>query len=73
MTPATYRQGGAGMNIRYTIVSLSLGRLLVAATGRGICALSLGHFDIRLEAALRAEDPRGDICRDRNGLQEWWE
>jgi AraC family transcriptional regulator of adaptative response/methylated-DNA-[protein]-cysteine methyltransferase len=71
MTPATYRQGGSGMNIRYTIVSSPLGRLLVAATGRGISALYLGQFDARLEAELQTEYPRADICRDRNGLAGW--
>jgi AraC family transcriptional regulator of adaptative response/methylated-DNA-[protein]-cysteine methyltransferase len=29
MTPATYRQGGAGMRLNYTIVDSPLGRLLV--------------------------------------------
>ena len=39
MTPATYSQGGAGMQINYTVVSSPLGRLLVGATTRGISAL----------------------------------
>ena len=42
MTPATYRRGGRGMDIAYTTVHSPLGRLLVAGTGRGICAVSLG-------------------------------
>ena len=42
MTPATYRQGGTGMQINYTIVGSPLGRLLVGATHRGISALYLG-------------------------------
>ena len=71
MTPATYRKGGAGMEIRYTIVSSPLGRLLVGATTRGISALYLGKEDRPLEAALRQEYPRAEICRDRTGMQEW--
>src|SRR5262249_14591088 len=39
MTPATYRRGGQEMCIRYTIVDCALGRLLVGATDRGICAV----------------------------------
>jgi AraC family transcriptional regulator, regulatory protein of adaptative response / methylated-DNA-[protein]-cysteine methyltransferase len=71
MTPATYRQGGAGMQINYTIVSSPLGRLLVGATQRGISALYLGKDDAALETALRREYPRAEISRDRNGLEGW--
>jgi AraC family transcriptional regulator, regulatory protein of adaptative response / methylated-DNA-[protein]-cysteine methyltransferase len=71
MTPAAYRQGGAGMEIHYTIVNSPLGRLLVGATDRGISALYLGKDDAPLEAALRTEYPRAKIHRERNGMQEW--
>ncbi len=73
MTPATYRQGGAGMQINFTIVSSPLGRLLVGATHRGISALYLGKDDAALQAALRKEYPRAEISRDRNGLEGWVE
>ena len=69
MTPATYRQGGAGMEIHYTIADSPLGRLLVASTSRGVSALYFGEFDARLEAALAKEYPRAEIRRDRNGLE----
>ena len=71
MTPATYREGGAGMEIRYTIANSPLGRLLVGATERGISAIYLGKDDAPLEAELRKEYPRAEIHRDRNGMQEW--
>lgn len=71
MTPATYRQGGAGMKIQYTIVGSPLGRLLVGATDRGISALYLGREDGSLENSLRKEYPRAEIERDRNGLEGW--
>jgi AraC family transcriptional regulator, regulatory protein of adaptative response / methylated-DNA-[protein]-cysteine methyltransferase len=71
MTPATYRQGGAGMKIHYTIISSPLGRLLVGATDRGISALYLGKDDRPLESSLRKEYPRAEIRRDRNGLEGW--
>jgi len=38
MTPTTYQRGGAGMHISYTIVDSPLGRLLVAATDKGVCS-----------------------------------
>jgi AraC family transcriptional regulator, regulatory protein of adaptative response / methylated-DNA-[protein]-cysteine methyltransferase len=73
MTPATYRQGGTGMQIHYTIVGSPLGRLLVGATHRGISALYLGKEDTVLQTALRKEYPRAEISRDRNGLEGWVE
>ncbi|HLW78587.1 MAG TPA: bifunctional DNA-binding transcriptional regulator/O6-methylguanine-DNA methyltransferase Ada [Terriglobia bacterium] len=74
MTPATYRRGGQGMRIRYVIVDCRLGRLLVAATERGVSAVSLGALDAPLEAALRAEYPHAEIERERRaegGLAAW--
>jgi AraC family transcriptional regulator of adaptative response/methylated-DNA-[protein]-cysteine methyltransferase len=73
MTPATYRQGGRGVRIGYSIARCPLGRLLVAATQRGICAISLGDSDAPLEAELRAEFPQAEIGRDEAGLGAWVE
>lgn len=42
MTPATYRAHGTGQHIRYAVAPCSLGLVLVAATSRGICAITLG-------------------------------
>jgi AraC family transcriptional regulator of adaptative response/methylated-DNA-[protein]-cysteine methyltransferase len=69
MTPATYRRGGQGMRIGYTIVSCPLGRLLVAATGKGVSAVYLGDHDRPLVAALAEEYPAAQIFRNRDGLQ----
>ena len=71
MTPATYRRGGAGMSIGYTVVRCPLGRLLVAATPRGISAVYLGDDDARLRAELEREYPRAEIHENRNGLKKW--
>ena len=71
MTPATYRRGGRGMRIRYTIVNSPLGRLLVGATDRGICAVSLCDSDDVLVAALEREYPAAEIERDTLGLNRW--
>lgn len=40
MTPSAWKNGGAGVVIRYAEVDTWLGRMLVAATDRGICRLS---------------------------------
>lgn len=71
MTPATYRRGGAGARIGYTIVACPLGRLLVAATGRGVCAVSLGEDDGGMERALRDEYPAAQLQRDDDALRAW--
>jgi AraC family transcriptional regulator of adaptative response/methylated-DNA-[protein]-cysteine methyltransferase len=71
MTPATYQRGGRGMRIGYTLVDSPLGRLLLAATERGICAVCLGDSDRRLEKALRQEYPAAAIERDGIELGPW--
>jgi len=71
MTPATYRKGGAGMHIGYTLVDSPLGRLLVAATGRGVCAVCLGDDDAALKSALVAEYPNADLHADDGDLSDW--
>ncbi len=70
MTPATYRRGGRHTAIRYTTADCPLGRLLLAGTDRGICALYLGDRDGPLEAALAREFPAAERRREA-GLGEW--
>lgn len=67
MTPATYRRGGRGEEIRYRIVRTSLGSLLVAATARGVCAVTLGDADTMLEEELATEYPRASIVHAKRG------
>lgn len=74
MTPATYRRGGAGAHISYVITETSLGSLLVAATGRGICAVALGDDENALEAALEQEYPaaaRARVALRSSALGKW--
>jgi AraC family transcriptional regulator of adaptative response/methylated-DNA-[protein]-cysteine methyltransferase len=70
MTPAVYRRGGQGLSIRFAIVPSPLGQLLVAATARGVCAVSLGDTDEQLERRLRAEFPRAVVERDDGSLAD---
>jgi AraC family transcriptional regulator of adaptative response/methylated-DNA-[protein]-cysteine methyltransferase len=71
MTPSAYRQGGKGMRIGYTIVDCPLGRLLIAATEKGICAICLGDVDAVLETTLFNEYPAAEIQRDGVELSRW--
>ena len=65
MRPAIYKRGGTGMNVRFAIVDSPLGRLLVAATERGVCAVAMGASDgvLRKVAAV--------IVKDRGALSGW--
>lgn len=70
MTPATYGRGGRGVKIDYAIAASPLGRLLVAMTERGVCAVRMGDTDAELEQDLRSEFPAAMIQRDDARLQE---
>ena len=57
MTPSAWRQGGAGVTIRWAVVPTTLGSMLVAATERGVCRLSFNED----EAELRRRFPKAEI------------
>ena len=74
MAPSVYKRGGAGMDIQYTIVDApngALGRLLVAATARGICAVAMGASDAELTRALQREYPAASVTADAGALAQW--
>jgi AraC family transcriptional regulator of adaptative response/methylated-DNA-[protein]-cysteine methyltransferase len=71
MTPASYRAGGAGASIRYTTTQTPLGRMLVATTAKGICAVTLGSDDHELETRLAEEFPLAERERVDEGREEW--
>ena len=70
MTPATYARGGAGVEIVFVTLSTPLGRLLVAATDRGVCRVMLGDSAAKLEADLRGEFDAADVREDQSGKLE---
>jgi AraC family transcriptional regulator of adaptative response/methylated-DNA-[protein]-cysteine methyltransferase len=71
MTPATYRKGGRGVRIRYHIFGSPLGRMLVAGTDRGVCAVHLADSDAELGVALRGEFREALIEPDGGEMQEY--
>jgi AraC family transcriptional regulator of adaptative response/methylated-DNA-[protein]-cysteine methyltransferase len=71
MTPATYQKGGKGMKLEYTIAKSPLGKVLVAATERGVSAVYLGDAENKLVAELREEYPRAEISQASGGTQRW--
>ena len=64
MTPGRYRRGGVGLTIRYGVTETPLGMLLVAATDRGVAAVTLGDKRQPLERALASEFPAATLVRD---------
>jgi AraC family transcriptional regulator, regulatory protein of adaptative response / methylated-DNA-[protein]-cysteine methyltransferase len=71
MTPATYQKGGKNMKIGYTITKSSLGKILVAATERGVSAVYLGDADAKLVEELRTEYPRAEIKAASDSFERW--
>src|SRR3954449_11664872 len=66
MTPSAWRNGGRGETIRWTHFDSPLGRMLIAATSKGICRLT---FD-DTEESLRRLFPKATIVEDAGGLRE---
>lgn len=60
MTPSEYRRGGANMEIRVSVVTCSLGSVLVAATKKGVCAVLLGDDPKSLRKDLRERFPEAE-------------
>ena len=71
MTPSTYRRGGEGMHIVFTVTDSPVGRLLVAATSKGVCAVAMGSGDAELLRGLAREYPSATIAPDHGELREW--
>jgi len=61
MTPTNFRSGGHGASIRFAVGECSLGSVLVAATGKGICAIMLGDNAGALVRNLEDRFPRAQL------------
>jgi AraC family transcriptional regulator of adaptative response/methylated-DNA-[protein]-cysteine methyltransferase len=61
MTPSRYRAGGKGAEIRFALAKCSLGAILIAATGRGVCAITLGDDPEALLRDLQDRFPRAQL------------
>ena len=62
--PAAWGPHGRGAEISYTIADSPFGRMLVAVTARGICALSVHQSDQWQESELRRDFREAKISRD---------
>jgi AraC family transcriptional regulator of adaptative response/methylated-DNA-[protein]-cysteine methyltransferase len=61
MTPSRYRAGGSGESIRFAVAACSLGALLVASTGKGICSILLGDDPDQLVRDLQDRFPKAEL------------
>ena len=66
MRPKDLRNHGNGQSIDFTCADSPLGRMLVAATANGVCAIEFGDDDAFLEAALRQRFSKAEIHRQQN-------
>ncbi|WP_420960488.1 bifunctional DNA-binding transcriptional regulator/O6-methylguanine-DNA methyltransferase Ada [Brucella sp. IR073] len=61
MAPSIFRAGGAEMNIKFAVGQCSLGAILVAATEKGVCAISLGDDPDALVRELQDRFPKAEL------------
>ena len=76
MTPEKYRRGAVAAVVRYTIVRYTtanspLGRMLIAATDKGICAIQFGDSEQQLQQGLMREFPFAVRRRDDAAMSPW--
>jgi AraC family transcriptional regulator of adaptative response/methylated-DNA-[protein]-cysteine methyltransferase len=58
------------MEIKYTTGASQLGSVVVAATDKGVCAVSLRESETGAEESLRARFPKADFKRDDAALKQ---
>jgi len=73
MTPEKYRRGAVAAVVRYTIADSPLGRMLIAATDKGICAIQFADSDQELMQGLMREFPFATRRRDDEAMADWHE
>ena len=62
MTPGAYRAGGKGEAIRFSVGDCSLGAILVAATAKGVCAITFGEDPSALVHGLQDRFPNAELA-----------
>ncbi len=70
LKPAGFAKGGAGEIIRFAVGECSLGSILVAATGKGICAIELGDDPQALAEGLQDRFPNAQLAGGDAGFEE---
>jgi AraC family transcriptional regulator of adaptative response/methylated-DNA-[protein]-cysteine methyltransferase len=73
MTPAIYKKGGKDMKIEYAIADCDLGKLLIAKTAKGICAVTFGDDQKTLFDNLEKEFSKAEITENDAELKNYVE
>ena len=68
MQPRAFRAGGQGAVIRFAVGECSLGSILVAATDKGVCAISLGDDAEALVRELEDRFPSAQLSAGDDGF-----
>jgi AraC family transcriptional regulator, regulatory protein of adaptative response / methylated-DNA-[protein]-cysteine methyltransferase len=71
--PGIFRRGGEGLEIRYTIVDSPIGRVLLGATSKGLCAVCIGASDQAVETSIREDYYAAHVYRADDDMREWAE
>lgn len=71
MTPSAYRKGGEGEHVRFAIGQCNLGSILVARSGRGVCAITLGDDPQALARDLQDRFPAAELTGDDAEFADW--
>lgn len=61
VSPRELRSGGAGVQVRSVVKRCSLGKVLIAATRRGVCLIAFGEREAELHADLRERFPKAEL------------
>jgi AraC family transcriptional regulator of adaptative response/methylated-DNA-[protein]-cysteine methyltransferase len=61
MSPRTYKNGGAQERIGFAVAQSSLGAVLVAESGKGVCAILMGDDPDQLVRDLQDRFPRAEL------------
>lgn len=69
MTPASYQNGAANITIRFAITQTRLGWLVVAVTGKGVCAIEFGDGKAELQKSIQEKFTNARLVEDQQALQ----
>lgn len=70
MTPGDFRAGGAENAIHFAVAECSLGAILVAASARGVCAISLGDDPEKLVRDLQEHFPAAELIGQDSAFEQ---
>ena len=71
MTPAIYKKGGKDLKIEYAIAETEIGKMLVARTAKGICAVTFGDDEQTLFENLQKEFPNAEVRKTDANLKNY--